>query len=617
MLAAPLLLILAADWTPQRQMEVRTFAEVLPSPDGKAAAWIERGPNEWTLRYRGVGPGQTLLKAAKSIANLSFALDGQTIFAQHDGAWKQLTLDGRVQLIITEVGASGFALSPDGKRVAYLRTPSSKRSLPIRVMSEMPARPEVCVAELDAIPARKCWAVPGYASGLQWGPHSKSVSFESRPTPFADDARKSDLYLLNAATGQSEALAKTGATEAQPRYSPDGLWMAWVESEDPPLMPGEGTIVLYDRVKQTKRRLPATQDQLPTLLGFTADSKRILYEEDRGTRNAVYAMPLDGPPQSAYVPAGVVSALRLNATGTALGFALESSDTPPEAQLKPLDGDPRALSESNADAKSVRVGKTEVFWWRSRDNVEVEGLITYPANVEAGKKYPLILLLHGGPYGHFEESFLGKPGLYPLATFSAKGYVVFRPNPRASTGYGRAFRYLNLKDWGGLDYQDVMMGLRAVIGLGMVDEQRMAVMGWSYGGFLTNWTITHSKQFKAAVSGAGVSNLWSQTGTSDIRANKMDAWGEPWVNPQFYIERSPLTHVQNVTTPTLFLHGDADPRVPLSQSLELYHALQRRGIETDLVIYPGALHVPSGPDYVVDIMQRHLAWVEKYVGKAQ
>jgi dipeptidyl aminopeptidase/acylaminoacyl peptidase len=254
-----------------------------------------------------------------------------------------------------------------------------------------------------------------------------------------------------------------------------------------------------------------------------------------------------------------------------------------------------------------------VIRWKGKDGVDVEGLLTYPVNYQAGKKVPLILVIHGGPAGNFNESFIGT-GLYPIAAFANKGYAVLRANIRGSVGYGQKFRSSNFTDWGGGDYQDLMTGVDSVIARGVADPNRLAVMGWSYGGYMTSWVITQTNRFKCAAIGAGLTNLVSMWGTNDI-PSVMDEYfgGSPWDAAQAYAKSSPLNFVKNVKTPTLILHGEVDPRVPVSQGYEMYHSLKRLGVETKMVVYPRTEHGPKEPKFVLDILERHLAWAESHL----
>ena len=605
-------------WTPELQLQVQSFGEVAASPNGQRAAWTEVSAGSARLLI----DRQPVPDWTANASGLTWSPRGDFLYF-HAGpaAYRVNTTDpahpGPPERVSRHPGASGgFRLSPDGAWLAFLERTDKFPKSKVRLAGVPAYSQRICVAPSDGKSEARCPITPpGFASAIDWSPDSKHLAFELRPTPFADDARSADLYEADIQSGSITPFARSNATETKPRYSPDGRHIAFLRSDDPPLQAGDERIVLWDREKKSARELAATDDRLPELLGWSGDSKRVFYSEARGTRNVLFAMPLDGPPALAFAPNGVAQAASVNAAGTHLAFSLESPGAAPEAHiLKPGGGPPVKVSAANTRFESMDTARTEVVWWRSKGNLEVEGLLTFPNGYEQGKKYPMVTILHGGPYGHFDESFIGRGGLYPVATFAAQGYAVFRPNPRASTGYGRDFRYLNLKDWGGGDFEDVVSGVRAQA---LADPSRLAVMGWSYGGFLTSWTISHSNLFQAACIGAGVSNLWSQTGTSDIRSNKIEAFGAPWENQAFYIERSPLTHVANVKIPVLILGGEADERVPISQSYELFHALKRRKIETELAVYPGAGHSPRDPEQVLDIMKRHLGWVARFVGKRQ
>ena len=589
-------------------MQVRSIGPVAVSHDGKSSAWLETVGGKRSLWIA----GKLVPTWADPISHMEFAPDGK-LWIESRHAYHAMTADGTIASTMTRPNGvwGNFHLSSGGSAVAFVQNVTNgTRPARIREVGRAAYDSQlICIASANL---NTCLVKPpGHAGAMSLSADANTVVFESRITPFPDDSRTSDLYEGDLATGAVTPIAKTNASETQPLYSPDGKYIAYLKSDDPPLQPGDERIVLYDRKQKTARELAPTYDRLPKLLGWSADSKQIYFQEDRGTRNAIYAMPLDGPAQTVYAPNGIVGRVQLNLAGTHLAMTVESSAEPAEVFTLAPGDKPRQVTQTAS--ANPPMGKTEVVWWRSRDNTEVEGLLTYPVGFEQGKKYPLVVILHGGPYGHFDESFNGHAGIYPIASFSAKGYAVFRPNPRASTGYGRDFRYKNLKDWGGEDFQDIITGTRSIVSMGVADPQRMAVMGWSYGGFLTSWTIGHTNEFKAAAIGAGVSNLLSQTGTSDIRSNKIDAFGAPWDNLQFYLDRSPIKYVKNVQTPVLILGGDADERVPISQSYELYHALKKLGKTVKMVVYPGAPHGPTDPEYVLDLMKRHLEWVGTYV----
>jgi dipeptidyl aminopeptidase/acylaminoacyl peptidase len=345
----------------------------------------------------------------------------------------------------------------------------------------------------------------------------------------------------------------------------------------------------------------------------------LFFTETDGLHNVLRAISLDGRIETAFQPKGTLSSYgggtEINLTAGAVGLVQESSQDAPEAYVMALGRSTAVqVSSANAHLPKLPLGKTEPVRWKAKDGRAIEGLLTYPVGYESGGKVPMILVIHGGPMGVFTDSFVANRGLYPVASFAAEGYAVLQPNPRGSSGYGKAFRTANYVDWGGGDYEDIMAGVDHVVAMGVADPDRLAVMGWSYGGFMTSWVITHTDRFKAACVGAAVTNLWSFTGTADIPDFLADYFrGEPWENFQAYLDHSPMNFVKGVATPALILHGEEDRRVPISQGYELYNALKRQGATVKMVVYPRTPHGPSEPKFLLDVAQRHLAWVEKYV----
>jgi dipeptidyl aminopeptidase/acylaminoacyl peptidase len=289
------------------------------------------------------------------------------------------------------------------------------------------------------------------------------------------------------------------------------------------------------------------------------------------------------------------------------------SDKAPEVFVSRLDNFvPRQVSRVQ-QLPAAPLGRTTALRWRS-DGQEIEGLLTYPANYRPGSRVPLLVIVHGGPTGVFTQSFIGAPGPYPIAVFASRGYAVLRVNPRGSSGYGKLFRYLNYRDWGGGDYRDIMSGVDHVIGLGVADSTRLGIMGWSYGGYMTSWVITQTKRFRAASVGAGVTNLMSFTGTADIPGFIPDYMGgEYWDNFDAWRTRSAMFNIKGVSTPTLIQHGERDLRVPISQGYELYNALKRQKVPVQMVVYPRQPHGIQEPKLVLDAMQRNLEWFDRWI----
>jgi dipeptidyl aminopeptidase/acylaminoacyl peptidase len=630
-------------WTPELSMQVKSIGDVVPSPDGARVAWtqsqavIEPERSEIATQiFLANADGShriQLTRGEKSAASPTFSPEGRYVYFASDRSGKRnvyrIPVAGGEAEMLTDFKGSlgGYGVSPDGAMIAFTgyEPPSDeeknkKEKRDWRVIDANPANMALYVipAETDASakrPQKKLTDGKRHVEAFDWSPDSRSIAFQHQPTPKADDWTRSDVAEVEVASGTVKPVAASGAAESEPKYSPDGKYLALVRTSEPVRWATDHRIVLVTRGTGESRLLPATYDEGLALIGWTAEG-RLAFREAKRTRAVIYAMPVDGPPAVLYEPsAGVVGAgAHLNAKGTHIGLPLESAAVPPEAFVMRLGGSAAQVSRANAGLSLPALGKTEPIRWKSKDGLEIEGLLTYPANYESGKRYPLILNIHGGPTGVFSETFIGRGSVYPVAVFASRGYAVLRPNPRGSTGYGKDFRFANYNDWGGKDYEDDQTGVDHVIAMGLADPDRLAIMGWSYGGYMTSWTITQTQRFKAAAVGAGVTDLWSFTGTADIPGFLPDYFGgEPWQQFENFRKHSPITFVKNVTTPTLVLHGEADDRVPTSQGYEYYHALKTRGVTTKMVVYPRQPHGFQEPKFVLDVAQRHLDWVEKYV----
>jgi dipeptidyl aminopeptidase/acylaminoacyl peptidase len=226
----------------------------------------------------------------------------------------------------------------------------------------------------------------------------------------------------------------------------------------------------------------------------------------------------------------------------------------------------------------------------------------------------MLVVVHGGPTGVHTQGFIGGASQYPAAVFASRGYAVLRPNPRGSSGYGRDFRYANYNDWGGGDYRDIMAGVDAMVQRGVADPERLGVMGWSYGGFMTSWIVTQTDRFRAASIGAALPNLMSFAGTSDVPDFIPDYFGgDYWDRKEQWEAHSPLFQVGNARTPSLIQHGEVDDRVPVSQGYEFYNALKRLGVPARLVIYPRTPHGFREPKLLRDAMDRNLEWFDRWL----
>lgn len=642
---------LAADagWTPERAFQVKRVSAVQVSPDGRLAAYVvgealmTGEKSEWlshihVARTDGSGSFQ-LTRGEQSATSPAWSPDGRFLafVSSRNGksnVWRIPVAGGEAEVLTDEKGGvQSPRWSPDGKRIAFLATDgktedeekADKEKRDARVVDENPKMLRLCVVPVEKGPGGKrevrrltgtTLSVGNVTGGgdFDWSPDGTILAFDHQPTPLADDWTRNDVSTVEVESGTVRPLATSKAAESHPVFSPDGRSIALVISSDPPTWAFRGRVAVVPVTGGTPRLLAATPDEQPNLVGWTPDGKRLLVGETRGTVNQLLALPAESGAIEVLSPAGtMVDGPSLNSSGTHVGYTSVAFDRPVEAFASAVTPFRPVQLAKVQEPVEVPFAKSEVVSWKAPDGQQIEGVLTYPNGYVAGSRVPLLLMVHGGPTGVFVHSFIGVPSPYPVAIFAARGYAVLRCNPRGSSGYGYAFRSANLRDWGGGDYRDLMSGIDSLVAKGIADPDRLGVMGWSYGGFMTSWIITQTKRFKAASVGAGVTNLMSFTGTSDIPSFVPDYFGgEHWDVFERWRTHSALFNVKGVSTPTLIQHGEADQRVPISQGYELYNALKRQGVTTKMVVYPRQPHGIQEPKLLHDALTRNLEWFERY-----
>lgn len=635
----------AASWTPELSMSFKRVSSVVPSPDGSLVAFVvaeavmEGEKSEWLSHIHVAKADGTdawqLTRGDKSATSPRWSPDGRWIgfISERSGkanVWRIRVDGGEAEQVTDEKGGvSSFDWSPDGRLVAFVMTDpktdeeekAEKEKRDWRTVDEhvKMARLYVQAVEKDASGKRapRRLTTADYAvTAFDWSPDGRTIVYAHQPTPSPNDWPGSDLAVVDVETATVRPLVATPAAESAPRYSPDGRLVAYLASENPPSWPGAEIVHVVAASGGTPRPLAPTPDENVSMAGWTADGTRVLVTEVARTVPALYALPAAGGAAVRLgAPGTSIAGASINARGTHIGFTSQDYDRAPEAFVARLDAAfaPRQVSRVQP-ATDAPIGRSEVVAWKAPDGQAIEGILTYPVGYQPGTRVPLLVVVHGGPAGVFVNSFIGTAGPYPLAAFAARGYAILRVNPRGSSGYGKAFRHANRADWGGGDYRDIMSGVDHVIGLGVADPDRLGVMGWSYGGFMTSWIVTQTKRFKAASAGAAVTNLVSFTGTADIPGFIPDYFGgEFWDVFDRWRAHSPLHHVKGVTTPTLIQHGEADRRVPISQGYEFYNALKRQGVTVKMTVYPRQPHGFTEPKMTLDAARANLAWFDRFV----
>jgi dipeptidyl aminopeptidase/acylaminoacyl peptidase len=638
-------------WTPDEILKVRRVGSVIPSPDASRVAFtvseavMEGEKSEWLTHIHiapdpSTGPGQVsyqLTRDAKSATSPRWSPDGQSIaFLSQRGGDKNNVFVIRVaggeaeQITSEKASITALEWAPDGKSIAFVmpdpksedEQKSDKEKRDVRVIDENDKLAGLYVVPIakdkdGKRPPRKLNTGKVHVTAIDWSPDSSAIVFSHQASSKVFDQQ--DISVVRLDAREPTKLAATKADESSPAYSRDGRTIAYVTSDDPPTWAFTAWVRVIPASGGTPRALANTFDEQPDILGWSSDGRSLIVSETQNTVGKIFSLPLDGGAPVAIGGVDVnVTTPAVNMTGTAVGFVHQWSDKAPEpfvSKLQPFAAKQVAKVQMLPDAP---IGRTDVVRWKAQDGLDVEGLLTLPVGYEKARKVPLLVIVHGGPTGVFTQSFTGMPYPYPITAFAERGYAVLRVNPRGSSGYGRKFRYANYKDWGGGDYNDIMAGVDHVIAMGVADPDRLGIMGWSYGGYMTSWVITQTKRFKAASVGAGVTNLMSFTGTADIPGFVPDYFGgEYWEVFDRWSSRSAMFNVKGVTTPTLIQHGEDDRRVPISQGYELYNALVRQGVTTKMIVYPRQPHGLQEPKFIKDAMERNLEWFDKWIKGAK
>lgn len=556
-----------------------------------------------------------------------------------------LPADGGESQALTSVpeAVMAYAWSPDSTRIAFVAldplTPEQqaarRRRDDARVAEDQFRRTHLWI--VDVVSRSVTRITDGDDLAVQgaptWAPDGRRMAFAARPTPMLRDGR-TDVFVVDLVSRTPEPISTSPWNDDAPSWSPDGRTIAFrsqvrdgeepagqvrkaLEPKDgtPPAFIGHAHLMLYDvpsgRLSDAGRE---DFDHDPDAPRWTPDSGALIFTAGARAYNDVFAYDVVTRRYRQLTKGRTIQMGTASADGRVYAVVSDSPTEPGEVHLADAAfASIRRLTTTNPQVAEMALGETEVVTWKAPDGREVEGVLLKPVGYTAGRRYPLLVVAHGGPSGaHLNTFRVG--GLEGGQYLAGEGWAVFYPNPRGSTNYGERFLQANINDWGGGDYRDIMSGVDALIARGIADPDRLAHIGWSYGGYMTSWVVTQTTRFRAAMAGAGLTNLWSMYGTNDI-PNTLTSYfgGIPTKETlPLYMERSAMSHVDRVTTPTLLLHGAADERVPLGQSQEFFRALKDRGRTVELVSYPREGHGITEYYHVRDRLTRIRDWITKY-----
>jgi dipeptidyl aminopeptidase/acylaminoacyl peptidase len=509
---------------------------------------------------------------------------------------------GPVRLTTSKKNDNQPRWSPDGKRVAFISAREEK--------------PQIFLISPTGGEAEKLSDSKTGVQSFQWSPDGRFIAYTTFPTPKADDGSLSDIWVADAKTGQARKLVDNEGPDASPRWSPDGRSIAYLTRDAKLGVIGQSRLNVIPAEGGTPRAVISSFEYQPGPAKWSHDGRAIYFNSPVRTTIQLFIVPAaGGEVKQVSKIAGVMGQATFSRDGSVVAFTRSDIKRPDDVYVAKLPGmvDGVMLTDHNPQVRDLALGAGEVIRWKSKDGMEIEGIVIYPVGYQPGKRYPTVALIHGGPSGVWTESFPGSYGNFGHV-WAGKGWAVFYPNVRGSSSYGEKFLFANVNDWGGGDYQDVQTGIDHLIAKGVADPDRLAQSGWSYGGYLTAWTLTQTNRFKAVMVGAGLTNMFSMYSTNDLQRT-LEAYfgGEPWNNLEAYQRASAMTYIKQAKTPTLILHGGSDTRVPTGQAQELYMGLRKNGVPVELVFYPREPHGLQEPRHRLDKMRREYAWFSKYV----
>lgn len=624
----------------QDLLSVRGIGSFAISPDGRDLAYEVRGADWKENRYSGeiwlarVGaPPFQLTRSEKGSSRPRWSPDGKWIaFLSDRGHGNQIQLirpDGGEASALTNVkeGVGGFEWAPDGKHIAFLRTEPESDSLTQRKERYGEFTPDdedyrqthlwlvAVVPDSMPEPVRLTGGNEFTVTGAEWSPDGTRIAFVHRPDPLITSGSKSDISILDVTTKAITPLVTTVGGDNNPVWSPDGRWIAY--SSDG----GDTTSNYYKNGHLMK--IPASGGQAMELatdldeergdVTWTATGLYLLAWQ-KTERHVFLVDPATGRTKLFADAPRDVWGLDFSADGKTV--ALEASTPSTLAELYRTDAarwQPVAVTHMTQQIADWHVGTSEVVSWKSQDGTTIEGVLHKPADFDAHKRYPLLVIIHGGPTGiDYPTPILTY--VYPVTEWLAKGALVLRPNYRGSAGYGEAFRSLNVRNLGVGDAWDVLSGVDALIEQGIVDTSRMGAMGWSQGGYISAFLTTATTRFKAISVGAGISDWMTYYVNTDIHPfTRQYLKATPWSDSDIYAKTSPITYIKQARTPTLIQHGEFDRRVPIPNAYELYQGLRDEGVPARLIVYKGFGHGITKPKERLGAMWHNWQWFAKYV----
>ena len=642
--------------TIDQSLEMRSVGAPKISPDGKHVVYEETRTNwdanafETDLWLADVATGEShlLTTAVKSSSDAEWSPDGKWIaFLSDRVAPLDKSPAGKRQLYVIpanggesqqltkmENGVGGYEWAPDSKGFALSAEAPEPKAMKDRketfgdyhVIHADYAMVHLWTLDLPTTDAAGRMSALGEpklltpgetmsVGSFSWSPDGKRIAFSATRDPDLISGFSGDIYTVVVADSKVKKIVDTPGPDSDPEWSPDGSQIAYVTSDGSKnFFYTNRKIAVVAADGGTPKVLTAKFDEDPGLLKWGPDG--IYFSGLQKTASGLFLLAPQADKVIKIETAGstLAGAFSFSKDFKKMAYRGSGANAYPEIySLVPDAGKPVQLTHASDQLKGFDTAKREVVQWKSGDGATVEGILIKPTDFDPKKKYPLLVVIHGGPTG-IDLPSIAADRYYPIEHWVAKGALVLKPNYRGSAGYGEKFRSLNVRNLGVGDYADVISGVDSLIAQGFVDKDRVGAMGWSEGGYISAFITTSSDRFKAVSVGAGISDWMTYYANTDITPfTRQYLQATPWDDPAIYAKTSPITYIKNAKTPTLIQQGGSDKRVPVADSYELRQALEDHGVPVKMVLYDGFGHPINKPKQQRAVMEENENWFNHFI----
>lgn len=626
-----------------QSLSMKSIGSPQLSPDGKWVAYVltetnwEENSYETEIWLANVDSGEKfqLTNSKKSNSSPVWSPDGKVLafLSTRDDKsqiyWIRPRGGEAKALTKFETGVSYFDFSPDGKTIVFATTAPDTKGFKERVekysdyevvhedykMTHLYTLPFADTLSKLPTPKALTKGTDFSVGGFSFSPDGKKIAFDAAKNPDLINSHTSDIYVLTLADSSLAKIVSLKGPDSNPIWSPDGSQIAFsTTNEDEFFFYANRYIAVVPEKGGTPVVVSQNFDENASLLKWSANG--IWFS---GLQKTTAHLFLLNPSTKKFTKITQPT----DALATQFSFSNDFQQlacvlTLPNRLAEIVVSStsafaPKPLTQMDEQLKPFKTAVREVVSWKSKDGTTIEGVLIKPTNFDPTKKYPLLVVIHGGPTGIDLPSIVADR-YYPIELFAAKGALILRPNYRGSAGYGKAFRALNVRNLGVGDYDDVISGVDFLIGKGMVDKDKVGAMGWSQGGYISAFITTFSDRFKATSVGAGISNWATYYQNTDITPfTRQYLKGTPWNDPEVYRKTSPISYIKTAKTPTLIQHGELDRRVPIANAYELRLALEDHNVPVKMVVYKGFGHGITKPKQMRQVMEENLSWFGQWV----